>query len=304
MILVDACSPNKEKVSTQEDSDAALLFLGQKEPALVPEIFAPGIISKPDRYEFGCTFSQDGKELFFGVDNNGVTEIYHTRIVNGTWSSQEKLFKEDSFSHNDPMLSQDGQKLFFISDRPMEAGGQRKDIDIWYIQREKAYWSEPANLGPTINNALDQYYVSFADNGTLYFASKDKSEEATRDAFDIYRAEVLGEGFAIPEKLPTEINTAQYEADVFVAPDESYLIFCSTRADGFGRGDLYISFRDTEGNWSLAQNMGNSINTGSHELCPFVTRDGKYLFYTSNQDIYWVSAKILDDYRPASSGDY
>lgn len=79
--------------------------------------------------------------------------------------------------------------------------------------------------------------------------------------------------------------------------DESYVIFCSIRKEGFGQGDLYISFKDDAGNWSKAKNMGSVINTTGHELCPFVTKDGKYFFYTSNQDIYWVDARIINSLK-------
>ncbi len=43
--------------------------------------------------------------------------------------------------------------------------------------------------------------------------------------------------------------------------------------------------------------MGPAINTDGHELCPFVSRDGKYLFFTRDGDIYWVSAAIIDRLR-------
>ena len=99
--------------------------------------------------------------------------------------------------------------------------------------------------------------------------------------------------FQKPIRLSEAINTNQYEADVFISPDESYMIFCSTRDDSFGRGDLYVSFRNHDGNWSPAKNMGGQINTSNYEYCPFVTKDGKYLFYTSNQDIYWISTEII-----------
>ena len=79
-----------------------------------------------------------------------------------------------------------------------------------------------------------------------------------------------------------------------MAPDESYLIYCSTRDGGYGRGDLYISFKNAQGEWTDAVNMGAAINTKHYEYCPFVTKDGKYLFYTSNQDIYWISTAVIE----------
>ncbi|MGB3586302.1 MAG: hypothetical protein WBA23_07180, partial [Tunicatimonas sp.] len=79
--------------------------------------------------------------------------------------------------------------------------------------------------------------------------------------------------------------------------NESYLIFCSERPGSIGKGDLYISFKEEDGSWSQAKNMGSTINTKNYEFCPFVTKDGKYLFYSSNQDIYWVSADIIEQLR-------
>ena len=156
---------------------------------------------------------------------------------------------------------------------------------FWYVEREsiKLEWSKPINLGLPVNSELNEYYASLSENGTLYFASKDKAKDAPPYAFDIYRSEYENGQFLTPEILPESINTNRYEADVFIAPDESYMIFCSIRKNGLGKGDLYISFKDKIGNWTDAMNMGEIINTDKHELCPFVTADGKYFFYTSNQ---------------------
>jgi hypothetical protein len=95
----------------------------------------------------------------------------------------------------------------------------------------------------------------------------------------------------------SRLDSLLHWADVFVDPNEQYLIFCSTKAGGYGRGDLYVSFKKEDGTWSKSVNMGEEINTKHHELCPFVTMDEKYLFYTSDQDIYWVSTKIIDKIR-------
>jgi len=172
-----------------------------------------------------------------------------------------------------------------------------KDIDIWYVERIGEGWSEPINAGSPINSPLNEFYISFSQAGDMYFASRSPEEDAPQYAYDIYRAAFDGNTYAQPEKLPAEINTSRYEADAFIAPDESYLIFASHRRAGLGKGDLYISFKDENGNWTQAQNMGEGINTELHELCPIISPDGKYLFFTSNQDIYWVSTEVLERYR-------
>ncbi|HEY0741032.1 MAG TPA: hypothetical protein VGD40_06190 [Chryseosolibacter sp.] len=89
------------------------------------------------------------------------------------------------------------------------------------------------------------------------------------------------------------MNTSSYEADVFVAPDESYIVFAANRPDGLGSGELYVSFRNDDGTWTQSKSLGNSINTETDDFCPYVTADGKYLFYASRGDIYWVSADVF-----------
>jgi imidazolonepropionase-like amidohydrolase len=287
------------KGNVGSETDNNMNYFGQKPPLDKPELFAPNIISIPNRHEFGCTISKDSNAFYFGVDNNGIMEIHYSNLEDGVWSPQKKLFETDSVSYNDPMFSPDERRLYFISNRSLTDEKAKEDADIWYIEREnkQSNWSNPINLGSPVNSLLNEYYASFTNDGSLYFASKDKSEDASRYAFDIYRSEFRNGEFLKPEILPETINTNRYEADVFIAPDESYMIFCSIRKNGLGQGDLYLSFKDEEGNWSEAVNMGDSINTEKHELCPFVTADGKYLFFTSNQDIYWVSTDILGNYK-------
>ena len=106
-----------------------------------------------------------------------------------------------------------------------------------------------------------------------------------------------------PENLGASINTEYDETDALVAPDESFLIFTSVaRPDGFGNGDLYISFRTDDGRWLPAMNLGDEINTSSSEFCPVLSPDGKYFFFTSgrrgNDDVYWVDASIIGRYQP------
>ena len=275
----------------QKDSDRQ--YFGQKVPGSTPQIFAPGNISVEGRYEFGSTLSKDGKEFFYGVDDNGHNKIYYTLLTEKGWSEHHLLYPGDTFGHNDPMLSPNEDRLYFISNRPIEKDGKSKDIDIWYAERTNDGWSQPKNPGPPVNNNLNQYFASFTQEGHLYYGSKDKSPDAPGYAFDIYKADWVDGAFANATKLPETINTHRYEADVFIAPDESYMIFCSIRRDGLGDGDLYLSWKNEADEWVDAINIGAPVNTPGHELCPFVTPDGKYLMYTSNKDIWWVSMELI-----------
>ncbi|RUA34230.1 MAG: hypothetical protein DSY77_06195 [Bacteroidetes bacterium] len=275
-----------------------LIYLGQTPPTSTPKIFAPGLISKEDESEFGSVFNKDATEFYYGVDINGKAEIRYTWLEGKTWSKPKVLLSHDKYSLNDPFLSPDENRLYFISNKALESDDVKEDYDIWYIEREDNKGNPKLiNADPNINTNKNEYYISFAKNGSMYFSSNKDAEENRQHNFNIYSSKFKNGAFLKPKLLGGSINTNAYEADVFVSPDESYVIFCSIRKEGFGQGDLYISFKDETGNWSKATNMGAVINTEGHELCPFVTKDGKYFFYTSNQDIYWVDASVIQQLK-------
>jgi len=296
---IDADSISEWLISQGADEDLVRklnvkgAYMGMKEPGLNAEMFAPNFISTEEQ-EFGSVFSKDGTEFYFGVDVGRRNEIRYSKMLDGQWTKPRTIVSHEAYSYNDPFLSNDEHRLYFISTRASDGLGEIKDVDIWYVERLDDGWSEPINVGSNINSSGDEYYISFTDDDSMYFASDGHTRQDTsRSDHDIYYAEFIDNEFQKPVLLDSTVNSAGYEADVFVAPDESYLIYCSTRDGGYGRGDLYISFENAEGEWTEAVNMGAAINTEHYEYCPFVTKDGKYLFYTSNQDIFWISTAVI-----------
>ena len=277
--------------TVQDDLD----YIDPTTPSTTPLLFAKDFISKDSIYEYGSIFNKDVSEFYFGVSGKDKSYIMFSALENGKWTEPARIFPKADFSYNDPFLSNDENRLYYISDLQTSKSDTIKDYDIWYSERTDEGWSKPINAGENINSALDEYYISFTNDGSMYFSSKDKVKNAPRYAMDIYKSQFKNGAFQKPKKLPETINTHRYEADVFIAPDESYMIFCSIRKNGLGNGDLYISFKGDDGKWIKAKSMGPKINSKGHELCPFVTKDGKYFFYTSNEDIYWVSTEIFNE---------
>ena len=280
----------------QEGKKEPLKYLGQPQPGSTATVFAPGSISLETRYEFGSTFSADGKEFFFATEVDHKPEIWTVKLVNNAWTKPEKILTHDKYGYNDPFLSQDGKRLFFISDRALDGKGDKKDIDIWYVERSKSEWSEPINAGAGINTNKNEYYISFTKNGRLYFSSNGGTTAENDKNFDIRSSEFANGKFQPSTKLSTAINTGNYEGDVYISPDESYIIYCSERPDNKGAGDLYISFKNSSGEWTPSKNM-ESINSEAYEFCPYVTSDQKFLFFTRSGEIYWVSTEVIEKYR-------
>jgi len=277
----------------------SLRYLGQEPPGLTPKVFAPDIISTNNEYEFGSAFSINADKFYYAVrlNKDWKAEIRYTELHKGKWTKPKTMGLNGKYSFNDPFISQDGNKLYFISNKPLNGQGEAKDIDIWYMLKTDKAWSEPIHAGNTINSEKDEYYISISNTGTLYFVSNIHTSEEDKWDFDIYYSKSEDGEFQAPVRMGNLINSTHFECDPFISPDETYLIFCSTRSGSYGEGDLYISFKDSEDKWTQVVNMGNIINTETHEFCPFVTKDGKYFFYSSNEDIYWVDVQIIEDLR-------
>lgn len=91
-------------------------------------------------------------------------------------------------------------------------------------------------------------------------------------------------GYAKPKILPQSINTEHYEFNAFVSPNEAFLIFSSYgRKDGLGGGDLYMSKKDSNGNWLQAVHLSPPINSKYLDYCPFVDRKEMNFYFTSER---------------------
>lgn len=269
-------------------------YIGQTPPGDVPIIFAPGIISVDSTVEHGYpSFSPDGNLVFWQSNlrhQEKETEIFLKvmRRVDGQWTEPES-----SPYGGMPAFSPDGKQLYFLPKNEEEK-------DLCFITRQGKKWSDPksTNLIKRFPELKFMYGHSITNDATLYFFSHAEGL-GSRNDFGIYRSERINGIYVKPELLPSSINASEGVINwmPFIAADESYLLFSSDR--NTGRQSLYISFRLSDGSWTEAHGLGEAINSQKGERFPYVSPDGKYLFFTrwhgrDNEDIMWVSAKIIN----------
>ena len=232
--------------------------------------------------------SKDGTEAFFTIQSpDGViSQLAGIRKINNTWSQAELLSFCDEKSYMEPFLSDDGLRLYFASDRPEKgAEDEAKNFDIWYVERGSYSdsWSEPINLGKTVNSANDEFYPTLSKNNNLYF-TMDASTGKGKD--DIYFCAWNGKKYASPVLLNDNINSSGYEFNAFISNDERFLLYTKYNApDGQGSGDLYIARKDANGAWQKSENLGEIINTKYMEYCPFYDEKTQTLYFTSKRNL-------------------
>ncbi|PSR13800.1 MAG: hypothetical protein DA408_16065 [Bacteroidetes bacterium] len=232
------------------------------------------------------TLATAGTEAYLTIQSplEEVSAIAVLRKEKDGWSEPELVPFTGQYKDLEPFLAPDNQRLYFVSNRPLaDSSHAAKDFDIWYVDRPTptAPWGLPVNLGPPVNTDADEFYPTLASNNNLYFTS-DGHASSGKD--DIFFSAWLGDHYGSPVALGPGINTAGYEYNAYVAPDESFLLFGAyQRPDGQGSGDLYLSTRDAEQQWRPAVNLGLAINSRAMDYCPFVDLPTGTLYFTSRR---------------------
>ena len=272
-------------------------------------LFAPGIISTGD-YESHPTFTPEGHEMYFlkmAPDFSRWT-IFVSRYKDGRWSRPEVAPFSGQYQDADPYITADGKHFYFISDRPVEASGERQSHhDIWVMDKTDSGWSVPRHLPVPINSDTDEFYPIALKNGTLYFGSQRKEANGVGD---IYRAVSQKDSTYAVENLGLPVNTGAGEYEAFVTEDERLMLLAITRRpDSLGDIDLYVSHKQADGKWSAPVNLGPEINSTARELSPKLTPNGKYLIWMScrvpalpGKPQRRTTAEVLEDLHATGNG--
>jgi hypothetical protein len=262
-------------------------YFGQKPPGLIPEIFAPGIVSLDGRYEYGISFTPELNEVYFTTDiKDKGTSIYFSKIENGEWSKPKRanLTEDRMSSEMEPHVTFNGERIYFTA---FNSGGYK----IWFVTRLDGIWSTAEMLNSPINSD-NVMYPNTEVNGDIYYTNLSKLKMFYSKYQDGKYPEVF------------EVGNV-YGLNGFIDPLKRFMLLDAPKENNSSKDrDIYVCFRNIDSTWTKPINLGKEVNTIYNETCASVSPDGKYLFFSRYNEtsglpnIYWVSSEIIRNIEP------
>ncbi len=229
-------------------------------------------------------------------DGQYYEDIYVSyRNRNGEWQDPELLSINEPSQHSATInVSIDGQELYIYKDN--DGGG-----DIYQSALVGETWSYPEKLSSDINSSYwETHSAKSADGNTLYFVSDRPGGYGGRD---IYRCVKLPNGqWSKALNLSPKVNT-QYDDDApFIHPDGKTLYFASKGHNSMGGFDIFSTQIDSQGDWSVPENIGYPINTVDDDVFYVTSADSRRAYFSSDReggygrkDIYMVELPVPED---------
>lgn len=192
--------------------------------------------------------------------------VSNPRLV--SFSSLGSLINNSNANHN-CVISGDGMTMIYMSKLPFYEA-------VFMSKKRGKNWSRPVNITPQIMSDGDQFVTGISYNGNTLFLTKE-------DVFDsdIYLSKFKNGKWEKSKPIGKPINSRYWESHASVSSDGNTIYFTSNRRGGFGGMDIYFAEKLENGDWGEPQNLGELVNTELNEDTPFVTVDGKTLYFSS-----------------------
>jgi len=179
----------------------------------------------------------------------------------------------EQYPEINPVLSADEKIMVFNRSEPFQEA-------LYFTKKVEGKWATPVNIIPYLGLGFEDknYATSLSADGKELFIYRagpnyDGNIYVTRRRDDDTWTNLI--------RLNDNINTKYWESHAAISHDGKRLYFTSNRKGSYGGLDIYYSDRDTTGDWGVAKNIGPVINTKYNEESPFLGKDDRTLFFSS-----------------------
>lgn len=185
-----------------------------------------------------------------------------------------------------PSSNPTGKIIYFTSTRkggfsPDDASADSGDDDLYMIEKTSNGWTEPKLLPAPINSAKREGTSTFSADGQMMVYVICGRKDGIGSC-DLLTSQLNGGLWTEPVNLGNVVNSPKWDSQPTISSDNNKIIFVSNRDGGYGWEDLWITEKNYLGEWGVPQNLGPMINTPFKENSPYLSPDGKTLYFASN----------------------
>ncbi len=258
----------------------------------LPPPISLGIAVNSNQDDYMPSTIPNGRRIYFtstrfggllaeiGDDAEGDEDLYYTDKENGMWQTPQLLPPPLNSISNEgaPAISADGQTMVFTACGRKDSQGSC-DLYISYLRGNT--WSQPVNMGSTVNSAAWDSQPSISSDGKrIYFSS---SRSGGYGEEDIYVTIKIDDNrWGTPQNLGPIINTPFEDKSPFISADRKTLYFASKGHPGFGDFDVFTS-RFENNVWGEPVNMGTPVNTDKSDLYFTIGGPGEVAYMASER---------------------
>lgn len=183
-----------------------------------------------------------------------------------------------------PLVSNDGKEMYFVrANHKSNVGGEKTGHDIWVSERKdpQTFASVSNKFKGDLNNIGNNAVVGISKNNDKLFVLN-AYKTAPDQHHGIARSMKDGSKWSDPEFIA--IPGMNHKSDFFgyyVNPEETVMFISMNSSDAIGKEDIYISTK-TGNTWSTPKNLGKNVNSAGFEISPYLSNDGKRLYFSSD----------------------
>ncbi|MCE7062463.1 OmpA family protein [Dyadobacter sp. CY343] len=226
--------------------------------------------------------------------------LLFTSISFCSYGQLESLGKTVNTEYNEisPIIAPDGKTIYFSRvSHPQNTHGQKGSQDIWFSELKNDKWTQARRLPPPLNKEdYNSLYSITPDGNTLLIKGSYKNGVYETRGFSTSKK--TARGWSAPNKIEipgyTKLSKGQFDCG-YLSTDGKTLVMSFSEKKNSKVDNLYVSFKQKDGNWTKPMDLGAEINTDEFtETTPFLAPDGVTLYFSSDRkggqgsnDIYY-----------------
>ena len=225
--------------------------------------------------------------------------IAHSKNAKVQFNSPKDIFVKNlgptintQYSEHSPVISSDDKLLIFTSrgenvtgasgsvsdkkNKSVAADGEYYEDVFEAMRIDDENWQKPRSLSGVLNGKGHDASVQLFDNDSKLLMYRNDNNG------DLFVTDKSGGDWTAPKPLDGNINSKAFESDAFITPDGLTLYFSTGKYSEDGTLDLYTATRSAIGSdWGTPRSLGANINTKYDDDSPYLSKDGKTLYFSS-----------------------